>query len=464
MKKAVLFLVLFTIASIACAESDSSIVVKNIVLFGNKRTKDRIILREMDIHAGDTLWHSKIDTLFKLNRNRIYNTQLFNEVTLTLLPTDISHEKTLLVEVRERWYIFPSPILELADRSFNEWWYNQNRSLSRINYGVRFSDKNFRGRKEVLKLTLQGGFTTKLELGYTVPYLNKKQTLGMDIYLGYDQNKQVSYETMENKQQFLKSEDILRTRHRFSLNLYYRKSFFGTHSLEMGYNYNQVADTIQTLNPNYFLDNRQSQRYYYLSYSFTYDKRDVRAYAKRGYYFRGDVDQLGFTKVDDVHLTVFYLAFAKYFTLGHNFYLAASSKAKMYTPYNVPYFNMQALGYDQNYVRGYDLYVVDGKSFFLQRATLRKKLFEKEVNLNRIVRFEQFSIIPVAIYLNAFYDVGYVNSPGPYPGNEYLGNEWLRGGGFGMDLVTYYDSVIRFEYSFNKMLQHNLFLAFVTDI
>lgn len=464
MKKIILSLLLFTFASLAFAQGDSSIVIKNIVLFGNKRTKDRIILREMDIHATDTLPLSKIDTLFKLNRDRIYNTQLFNEVTLSLLPTDVDREKTLLVEVRERWYIFPSPILELADRSFNEWWYNQNKSLNRINYGMRFTYKNFRGRKEVLKLNLQGGFTKKLEFGYSVPYLNKKQTLGMDIYLGYDQNKQVSYITEENKQQFVKSDDLLRTRHRVSLNLYYRKSFFGTHSLEMGYNYNQVADTVQKLNPNYFLDSRQSQRYYFMSYSFTYDKRDLRAYAKKGYYFRGDVDQLGFTKVDDLHLTIFYLSFAKYFTLGHNFYLSASSKAKFYTPYNVPYFNMQALGYDQNYVRGYELYVVDGKSFFLQRITLRKKLYERDVNLNRILRFEQFSIIPMAIYLNGFYDIGYVNSPGPYPGNEYLGNEWLRGGGFGLDLVTYYDSVIRFEYSYNKMLEHKLFLAFVTDI
>jgi hypothetical protein len=418
----------------------------------------------MDIKVNDTIWVSNIDTLLKINRNRIYNTRLFNEVTLSLIPLDTSNARMLLVELKERWYIFPSPILELADRSFNEWWYNQHHSLSRINYGMRFSDKNFRGRKENLRMTVQGGFTTKLSLGYTVPYLDKKQRWGMDINLSYDQNKQVSYKTLENKQQFIKLDNVLRTRQRYGITFFYRKSFFGTHSLEAGYNYNQVADTIVELNPNYFLNGRQSQRYWYFSYDYIYDKRDVRAYAHRGYYFQFSYDQYGFTSADDLQLSAFTLSLAKYLPLGKNFFLATSSKGKLYVPDRIPYFNMQMLGYDQNYVRGYDLYVVDGQTFFLQRVTLRKKLIEGGLDFHTLFNIQQFSRVPYALYLNAYYDLGYTFSHKPYPGNDYLTNEWLRGGGIGLDLVTYYDSVIRFEYSFNKMLEHHLYLAFTTDI
>ncbi len=418
----------------------------------------------MDIKPQDTIWANTLDTALKTNRNRIYNTRLFNEVTLTLLPVDTVHQATLLVELKERWYIFPSPILELADRSFNEWWYNQHRNLTRINYGMRFSDKNFRGRKENLRLTLQGGFTTKLSLGYTVPYLDKKQRWGMDINLSYDQNTQISYKTKENKQQFLKLDNVLRERQRYGATFFYRKSFFGTHSLEIGYNYNQVTDTILKLNPNYFLNGRQSQRYWYFSYDFIYDKRDVRAYAHRGYYVQVSYDQNGFTSVDDIRLSVFSGSFAKYLPLGKGFFLASSSKGKLYIPNRIPYANMQALGYDQNYVRGYDLYVVDGQAFFLQRATLRKRLIEGGVDFRSLLNIPQFSTVPFALYLNLYYDAGYTYSNKPYPGNEYLTNEWLRGGGVGLDLVTYYDSVIRFEYSFNKMLEHHLYLAFTSDI
>lgn len=418
----------------------------------------------MDIKPGDTLRVEKIDTLLKTNRNRIYNTSLFNEVSLSLLQRDTGVYRTLLVEVRERWYIFPSPIFELADRSFNEWWYNQGRNLSRVNYGIRFSDKNFRGRKETLKLTLQGGFTTKLGLGYNVPYLNKKQTIGMDINLVYDQNKQVSYATKENKQLFIKTEDVLRERHRAGISFFLRKSFFTTHWIEFGYNFNKIADTIIKLNPNYFFNSRQSQRYYYFSYRFAYDHRDVRAYALKGNYFQFSYDQSGFTEVDDIKLSSFYAAYAHYFPLGKNFFVATTSKGKVYVPDHIPYFNMQALGYDQNYVRGYDLYVVDGQSFFLQRTTFRKKLIESGIDFRSLLNIDQFSVVPFALYLNMYYDMGYTYSSKPYPGNQYLTNEWLRGGGIGLDLVTYYDSVIRFEYSFNKMMEHHLYLAFTSDI
>lgn len=444
------------------AQEMADIVIRKVFISGNKRTHDRIILRELDIHPGDTISLLRVDTLLKANRNRVYNTRLFNSVDMVLLP-DSANRKDLLIEVKERWYIFPIPIFELADRSFNEWWYNQGRDLSRVNYGMRFSDKNFRGRKEELKLTLQAGFTSKLGLGYNVPYLNKKQTVGMDLNLTYDQNKQISYRTESNKQLFLKKEDLLRERYKASLTFFYRKSFFGTHFFEFAYNYNTVTDTIVQLNPSYFGEGKR-QRYGLFRYTFSYDKRDVRAYAHKGYFWDIQFEQNGITPWEDVQYSVLESTFSKYFSLPHHFIVASLSKVKGNVFGHVPYFNIRALGYDQDYVRGYDLYVVDAPFFALQRVTLRKLLFQKELNFRSLVPIEQFNALPMAVYLTSYYDLGYTYSKALFPGNSYLGNELLRGGGFGVDVVTYYDNVFRFEYSINKMLESRVYLAFTTDI
>ncbi len=454
---------LFLLPSALAAQQSDFVVLRKIYLSGNKRTHDRIILRELDIYEGDTLFAGKSDSLLKNNRNRIYNTKLFNEVNFMFLP-DSGHYKQLLIEVTERWYIFPIPIFELSDRSFNEWWYNQGRDLRRTNYGIQFSDKNFRGRKEELSLLIKTGFTTRLGLSYTVPYLNKKQTIGMEIDANYDQNKQVSFDTKSNKQQFLKDPHLMRERIRAGMTVFLRKSFFGTHSFSLKYNKTHIADTITILNPNYFLNGSRNQQFFQLGYDFSYDKRDVRAYSLKGYYAGFSVQQNGLTNHDDIHFTTTDFFFAQYKPLGHGFYFASLSKGKAYSSDKVPYFNMTALGYNQDYVRGYDLYVIDAQFFGLQRFTIRKKLFEKEIIANSFLPIKQFSKVPLAIYLNSYYDLGFAYSPTIRAGNYMLSNELLRGGGIGLDVVTYYDSVIRFEYSLNKMLENKLFIAFTKDI
>lgn len=458
-----IILIVFLWPSFLWAQVSDFIILRKVFLHGNTRTKDRIILRELDIKTGDTIRLAQLDTILKINRNRVYNTRLFNEVKFTLLP-DSAQYNSLLIEVTERWYIFPIPIFELADRSFNEWWYNQNRKLNRINYGIRFADKNFRGRKEELRLTVQGGFTTKLGLGYTIPYLNKKQTVGLDFETNYDQNKQVSFQTFENKQVFIKDHDLMRERLRLGVTVFLRKSFFGTHSFSLKYTGTRVADTVVRLNPNYFNNGANNQRYMQLGYHFKYDKRDVQSYAQKGYLIDFNVTQNGLTSSDDIHYASLDLAFAQYKPLGRNFYFASLTKGKMYTSDKIPYYNIMGLGYNQDYVRGYDLYVIDAQSFALQRFTFRKKLLEKEIVASSFLPIKQFSKVPFSIYLNTYYDVAYAYSATAFPGNQYLSNEMLRGGGVGIDIVTYYDSVIRLEYSINKMLENRFYLAFTHDI
>jgi hypothetical protein len=43
-----------------------------------------------------------------------------------------------------------------------------------------------------------------------------------------------------------------------------------------------------------------------------------------------------------------------------------------------------------------------------------------------------------------------------------LANSWQYGYGVGLDLITYYDFVMRMEYSINKMKQSGFFIHFAS--
>ncbi|HMR44625.1 MAG TPA: POTRA domain-containing protein, partial [Saprospiraceae bacterium] len=183
-------------------------IVDSIALSGNERTKDRIIFRELDISDGDTIFLNFLDERLEWNRLQLMNTGLFSKAKIDISnwrPPD--NKLTLKVDLKESWYLYPIPILELADRNFNVWWNEHNHSLSRLNYGLRLYHTNFTGRRDYLKFVVQLGYTHNYELKYTIPYLNKKQTWGLAFDANFKRNREIQYTTVGDKQQFYKDDE-----------------------------------------------------------------------------------------------------------------------------------------------------------------------------------------------------------------------------------------------------------------
>jgi hypothetical protein len=80
------------------------------------------------------------------------------------------------------------------------------------------------------------------------------------------------------------------------------------------------------------------------------------------------------------------------------------------------------------------------------------------------LRQRQFNKANFALYLTAFSDWGYVGAANPNVENNFLANTPLWGKGLGLDMVTYYGIVVRFEYSFNKLNQSGFFLHFLANM
>ena len=86
----------------------------------------------------------------------------------------------------------------------------------------------------------------------------------------------------------------------------------------------------------------------------------------------------------------------------------------------------------------------------------------KVINLKiwPIRKLYQFYKIPLEIYSNLFLDAGYVHDKFDINKsyNNNLVDKLMYGTGVGIDFVTYYDKVLRFDYSFNAMGESGLFI------
>lgn len=439
------------------------VVLNEIQIEGNLKTQERIILRELALHPGDTLFQEEEEASIRKDRNKIINTNLFVTVEVSLQRIE-SPLANLVIHVSERWYLFLVPIFELADRNFNEWWYERKRDLSRTQYGLRVSHKNFRGRNEQFTALVQLGFTRKFELSYDVPYLDKIQKHGLSIDVSFSENKSVAYQTAEHKLLYLQSERILRKRFTAAISLSRRNRFYITHNVGLRYHYHTIADSVAVLNPDYYLNGSTRQQYFQLSYGFNRDLRDAVAYPLHGSRTTLEITKSGLLPSDDVNQLDVAASYTRYLPLGKRFYLNNRLQGKLSLPTRQSYAMTRGLGYGQDFVRGYELYVIDGQAYGLLKSTLKRELFKTQKNIERIMPFKQFQTVPLAMYVNLYFDVGYVSNRRDHPENMFLTNEWIYGSGLGLDLVTFYNTVFRLDFSINKSFQKNIFIHFVKDI
>lgn len=432
--------------------TDQRILTLNrILIIGNKITRDQIILRELTMKPGDTITAKQLQATLQRDRNKIYNLRLFNTVSIRLLKlSDTTID--LLIEVDERWYIFPIPIFELSDRNFNEWWQNYNHDFSRVNYGLRLYQYNFRGRNETLRFTAQFGYTRNFDLTYRIPYIDKKQKQGLSFSFDYAEPKNLAYFTEDHKLLFLEGRKTLKKTIGGAVSYTYRKSFYSTHAFNIEYRNSSVIDTIAQLNPNFYFNSSTNQRFASVSYSFNSDHRDVQAYPLNGHRITAYVEQTFGMFGGNVNQLATNVTYSFYKEIGEKLYLSNFSSLLLSAPNKQPYALYNALGYRQQFIRGYEIYVIEGPNFFMNKTTLKRRIFSRAWHMD-FMPISQFRYLPISIYLKGYLDAGYVQNYHRYEDekiNTRLSDRVLAGTGLGVDIVMLYDNVLRIEYTFNR--------------
>jgi outer membrane protein assembly factor BamA len=444
-------------------DSSARAVISDIAVSGNRVTKKYIILRELDFRQGDTLTGSALRQKIKKARENLLNTSLFNFVSIdtahaaSLRPGPVTAIR-VVITVTERWYTWPVPIFEVADRNFNSWW--ETKDLTRINYGFFLNRDNFRGRKERVALIAQFGYAEQFGFAYSIPYLNRRQTEGINMSFTYTRNHEIPYGSYKNKVLYFKDEDhYTRSEWAARLGYTYRQGIYNTCSIEGRYVSASVDDTIQQVTTDYFENNLSSMEYFLVHLYTRRDCRDSRAYPLHGYFLDADLTKVGLRILADeqVDLWTFTASARKYFRLSDRFFFAAGLRGKVSSKTQQPYYVQRGLGY-ADYVRGYEYYVVDGQHYALGKAGLKYMIIKPHVKKLDLIPNDRFNTFHYALYAEAFADAGYVKDDLYSETANPLANQYLFGYGAGLDYVTYYDAVLRVEYTFNKMGEHALFI------
>ena len=425
--------------------------ISEIIIHGNKVTKEKVILRELLFKKGDKISLSHLQTLVSKSRENLLNTSLFNFVTIKFIK-NLSRIR-ILIELHERWYIWPYPVLEHADRNFSS--FLENQKWSRIDYGLFVLINNFRGRNELLKLKSIFGYNNRFVLYYYKPFIDKKQKIGLGFDIDYFQNHEVSYHITNNELDYLKLTGRFARKTLKLSNFYtYRPRLYTNHRLNIKYTNVSINDSVLSLNNNYFFDKENNISFLTIGYNFDYDKRDSKIYPRKGSRIFFSASQNGIGILSNNGNIVFNSILEENHQLAEKLFINTSMFGQLnFNNLNSFYFS-EAIGYD-NYLRGMEYYVSNGNSYYISKTNLKYEIIpQTNFNLN-FIPTDKFSKVHYALYLNLFFDTGYVDSEFTF--NNNLTNEFLYSGGIGIDLVTYYDKVLRIEYSMNKFGEHGIF-------
>lgn len=441
--------------------SQDKVYVTAFLLEGNNKTREKVILRELDFVIGDSLELKNLDERFTKNRLQLLSTGLFNEAIINLKDYHVS-DATAKIEItlEENWYLFPVPIFELADRNFSVWLKEQGAKLNRTNYGVRLGHYNFTGNRDPLKIKVQFGYTRKYEVTYAYPYLYLDNKLGLAGSVFYSDNREIAYKTEGNKTLFHKMEDErkLLSRFRIGPELKYRPSVASFHSIRLEYHHNKINPFVATeLNPDYFLDGRTDLRFFYLEYDYNYDKRSYSQYPQGGYLIFGNLKKEGLGVFNDFNNLSLQIGFEKHKEITSNVIISTRHKAKTnLTRGRVAFANNTGLGWDSDIVSGYDLYVMDGTAYYITMNNIKWKFFDNNMNTVKWLP-KQFRKMKLIAFLRLNADAAIVKEDN-YADTNFLNNKWFYGGGPALDLIFFNNFLFSFEYSFNDLGERGLFI------
>jgi outer membrane protein assembly factor BamA len=432
------------------ADTTRLFTIREIVIDGNKRSKEKIILRELPFSIDQQYPLHVLIGKFESAKQHLLNTGLFETVTVSLTSAS-GNDASVMVNLKERWYFFPVPFLDVVDNSLQEW--SKNMDFNRINYGLKLKHKNISGLNDRLNLDLVNGYTKGLSLRYEGLPLDYKLDWSANFCFSSGSNRDLAYNTIDNKQvSFNGGDRFVYSYLHTSFSVSYRPAIKTRHTMGLAWHSEQFMDTIGQLNV-HFMNNQQKISYPELYYHMQYQDLNFVPYPTKGYAADFLFQKKGWNKSFDLwQLTARTTAYKQ---LNTKYFLNAGLTGIIKLPFDQPWSQKQFVGHNNMFLQGYEDYVIDGVAGGFGKAGINRSLVNTHVRINS-KRVSQINDIPVKLYGKIFGNTGYIYNK--QPGNNTLNNQLLYSGGIGVDIVLFYDVIFRFEYSFNHLGQNGLYL------
>lgn len=445
---------------------------------GNKKTKDRIIIRELDFKLGDSLAtfdldvanfgsgekrinsndSSEIARRLKYSRENIINTQLFLTVDLYLELIN-EQEYKLRIKITERWYFWVIPVVKLDYPNFNDWLKDPDPDY--INMGLFMSHNNLWGRSHQASIVATAGSSQAYGLGYFIPWIGSGQKIGLRVNSVYRSSAVVEYGSVNNERQMMYNKNSM---NEFTIGstVTIRPGLYNYITVKLDGGYVEISDSLKGDAPNYLPDNKSNISMVNLYLDYYYDSRNSKAYPLKGNYLKAFVDKKGTGIISkDVDYFFYGIDFHFYQKLSERFYVAEMFKLVKSSSEDIPYYFKKNLTSGSDFIRGYDYYALRGDEMYYFRNNFKYELIKPNVKKPRKEKYKEskFRNVPYAFYLNAFADAALMVDEMDQGANPY-NNEFIYSWGLGVDFISYYDLVLRFEYAFTSVGKHGFYFGF----
>ncbi|MFQ5650227.1 MAG: outer membrane protein assembly factor [bacterium] len=389
--------------------------IRLILVQGNEKTKEEIILREMKLKPGDALDFEEMER----DRLRIQNLGIFNRVEIDVVPTNSG--AILVVSVSEMWYIFPYPII-----------FRNERDWSRLSVGAGLLYTNFRGRREVIDVSGWLGFNPAVRLAYTNPWVLGQLKLYTKVSLFARRVRNRSFTVL----------DSVVNENQIGVKWTIGKRFGHFTFLDVSFGYRQLTLSPRDIGATLSASGRD--RLVSLGASLRYDSRDLWEYAHRGHYLN-----IWATKTGWPGNTIDYLRYGvdlrKYVPLGKTT-LAFRAAANL-SDGTIPLYEQVHFGFLTR-IRGHFRERSSGENLMVGSAEFRLPIlpityhdwgpFQSMGTYGTNFRF--------GIGAGLFVDTGSIWFQGQNPGKD----NFISGWGAGVHFFLPYNGLIRLEYAFDE--------------
>ena len=463
-RKLILFINLI-VFSISCLAETEKLKIKKIVINGNKITKTETVLEHLAIKKNRVYSLEKLIKNIQTSEENLSNLQIFNDVEISFWYTQ-EDEIQIEIFLTERWYLWPYPIFEISDRNFNSWYRDFKESnyedWSKINYGIMLDWQNFRGANEFIKLKFRKGYKENYNITYVSRSLSKNKNFFLESELDIFRRKKTDYLISNNQLRYFDNDnDFTSTDFIAELKLINKKEFRISNSIFLKYHRCVVDNEINLLNGTYLNSSNKNNigSFLKISYSFKNEQRDNIEYP-----LNGSLTEITLSKSFGIESNINNSEINLKFELHKNFYdkfFFGSSLKSVITNNNIPYFYSLPIGFN-DYIRAYEYYVISGNEYLISKNILKYQILEKTKTEIPFFNKSQFRKSHYSMYVSLFYDLGYVWESELLASEQRnnLSNSTLIGRGLSFDFITYYDKILRIEFSVNKLGEKGIFLHF----
>ena len=428
------------------AHNDTICLISHINITGNKKTKPKIILCELEFESGDTVSAARLPQLIDKSTTNLQKTSIFNYVTITYASDEDSLHAGLNVvnvdiNVEECWYTWPMFDISPHNGNLNEWFAHPDFDL--IDYHIGVKRYNFRGRREAISILFKRGFNNITQIGYENIAIDRRRKHLLSFFASVQKQNNVMINTAEDKALYHDFEGNQKAFDGYEYHLYYkhRPTIDMSNTLSIGYMSAHIRDSVAIINPDFFGNGRTKLSGLVLQYTFRLDKRNSSYYPLKGSYLTTAIKKYGlFSNTIDTYNLI--LDTRKYWQLASRQYFAAQFYGSISSK-STPFHLMEAIGFKPNIVPGYEHNMIKGASLGYIKTSYKFEIIRPHIIHLKWLPLKKFNKIHYAVYINAFANAGYTTPKSDdYLYNNTMSDTFLGAAGIGIDFVTYYDRVL----------------------